>query len=400
MRIIYIPLEPYESRYSLQLLEWNRREFERLGIDYKIIYGQLLTTSKDINTGVVLDAHQRPYQALTQIAELIQMLHNKELKSTDFILFEDMFHPGIEALAYTFNLTEASNLRFSRPLIGMRCLAQTIDPDDFVHYTGMADWMRKYEEMVCRFIDIVFVASEEMLAFMTSAGWNVNAIVTGLPFGKNEVLERVDDVKGIPFDSRDRRVAFTSRIADEKQPEFYIAVAREYKKRYLADPVTFSFLSGTKLDSPLVVRAAIEGIVETYPMLSKNEYYKALLNTRIVFNCALQDWVSNTVSEADALGCNTLFPAYRSFPEVFNNDHTRLYVPWSVDDAVDKLRSLIRGRHTRTGEISNYQDKTIERTVEAIQKALDFKFSSISNYPGSDISYRKRIVEKALKGLV
>ena len=44
-----------------------------------------------------------------------------------------------------------------------------------------------------------------------------------------------------------------------------------------------------------------EGTLKIYENLKKDEYYKILADSRVLFNCALQDWVSNTVSEADAL---------------------------------------------------------------------------------------------------
>ena len=86
-----------------------------------------------------------------------------------------------------------------------------------------------------------------------------------------------------------------------------------------------------------------------------------------MLNCALQDWTSNTVSEADALGCNVLFPAYRSFPEIFANDHTRMYVPWSLQDAQDKLTLLLDKPHEKMGAISNWTSATIDRYIDIMQ---------------------------------
>jgi hypothetical protein len=109
------------------------------------------------------------------------------------------------------------------------------------------------------------------------------------------------------------------------------------------------------------------GLLTIYEDLEKNEYYNIVNDSRVVFNCALQDWVSNTVSEADALGCNVLYPAYRSFPETFANDHTRLYVPWSIDDAMDKLEALLYNPHPRMGEISDRNDSTIDRICDILK---------------------------------
>jgi hypothetical protein len=84
----------------------------------------------------------------------------------------------------------------------------------------------------------------------------------------------------------------------------------------------------------------------------------------VLFNCALQDWVSNTVSEADALDTNVLYPAYRSFPETFANDHTRMYVPWSMEDAMAKLEILLSKPSPSMGKISDWTNGTIDRMLD------------------------------------
>jgi hypothetical protein len=105
-----------------------------------------------------------------------------------------------------------------------------------------------------------------------------------------------------------------------------------------------------------------------------------------VFNCALQDWVSNTVSEADALGCNVLYPAYRSFPETFANDPERLYIPWSIDDAIAKLDVLLKKAHPNMGKISDYTDGTIDRICDILE-------GNGSKYLRTSSDYRKHTRE-------
>src|SRR5882672_7860131 len=120
MRIIYVPLEPYESRYTLQLLEWNEREFKRLGINYLVISGYSANTHS-ILTGVVLDAHVRTKWALHQISQLVIMAERNEFVPGDVIFFEDMYHPGLDALGYVFDLQYGNLVSLSlKPKVVMR----------------------------------------------------------------------------------------------------------------------------------------------------------------------------------------------------------------------------------------------------------------------------------------
>ena len=112
----------------------------------------------------------------------------------------------------------------------------------------------------------------------------------------------------------------------------------------------------------------------------------------MLFNCALQDWVSNTVSEADTLGTLTLYPAYRSFPEVFANNGRHLYVPWSMEDCISKLGNMFDDIKTGNlseyslGKISDYQNGTIERTLKVLA-GMGLKQHRDRQY------YRKQVAE-------
>jgi hypothetical protein len=368
-KLYYMGLESYQDRYTLQLTEWNRRVFERRGLDVVYVPGLNLNNDQKIVVGQVLDAHGRSYFGMSQMMNLVRLMQQGAVTSEDVILFEDMFQPGIESLPYILNQVPAT----SRPRVYVRCLAQTIDPDDFVHVWGMADWMSTYEKMVNCFVDGVLATSEEMVAHMRIAGWSAPIYnISGLAFGKEEVLERVGGQASlVPFEQRSMTVAFASRWDQEKQPGFYMdLIDRWYDSGGF--PVTFTLLQGSSLRSnnPQFVSRAREmaaaGRLVIHENLQKNQYYQLLNNSRVLFNCALQDWVSNTVSEADTLGCNVLFPAYRSFPETFANDHDRMYVPWSQQDAIVKLEKLLLQRHPNQGRISDWNDGAIDRIVDIV----------------------------------
>jgi hypothetical protein len=374
-------LESYEARYTLQLQDWNERVFGKRDIDYEIITGEELDNSKAIVTGSVLDAHGRTYYSLSQTMSLIQKMKNGEITSDDVIFYEDMFTPGLECLPY---IMDQSPPEF-RPKVYVRFLAQTTDPDDFLIREGMFDWMRKYEEMLDQFVDGIMVASEEFVAHLRIAGIKSPIYVTGLPYGKEEVRGRIDT--NVPLKERANRVGFAARWDDEKQPHFYMDLAEAY---YKIDPtMEFAIFCGhpeLKSNDPEYVERALalqggennsgwpdrKANFKIYTGLKKNDYYELLANSKVLFNCALQDWVSNTVSEADTFGTLTLYPAYRSFPEVFANNGNHLYVPWSLEDAIEKLQKMTSAIDNEDvskyniGKISDYQDGTIDRTLDAM----------------------------------
>jgi hypothetical protein len=373
-KLWYMGLEPYKARYTLQLQEWNRAVFERRGIDYEIVPGETLSNDQAIVTGQVLDAHGRTYFGMSQLMNLIRLMKAGEVTNEDVIYFEDMFQPGIESLPYILDQVSAN----MRPRIAVRCLAQTIDPDDFVHVWGMQEWMGHYEKMVDSFADIVLATNEEMVMHMKVAGWKAPVYnISGLAFGKDEVRSRVPGMLK-PFVERAFRVGFAARWDQEKQPDFYMDLIEEYYKLQALPyndwpQVEFCVFSGSKLRSnnssymERTRRLQAEGKLTVYEDLEKNDYYALLNDTRVLFNCALQDWVSNTASEADALGANILYPAYRSFPEAFANDPERLYVPWSLRDAVQKLVPLLQRPHANMGKFSAWNDGTIDRVCDIIE---------------------------------
>ena len=360
-KLFYMGLEPYEGRYTLQLEEWSRRAFKKRGLSWVSVPGTTIDNTKSIQVGQVLDAHGRSYFAMSQMMNLVQMMRNGEVTGEDCIFFEDMFQPGMESLPYIMDQIPAED----RPKVWIRCLAQAVDPDDFVHVWGMSKWMSLYEEMCNEFVTGVLASNEEMVAHMKIANWKAPIYnVSGLAFDKTEVRLRVGQLK--EWSERDQRVVFAARFDQEKQPDFFMDIAEQLAPT----GIEFALVQGGPLRSnnqKYVDRARnleTRGLLKIYENQKKNDYYEILNSSKVMFNCALQDWTSNTVSEADALNCNVLFPAYRSFPEIFANCHERMYVPWSKDDAINKLQKLLVQPHKDMGKISDWTSSTIDRYVD------------------------------------
>ena len=368
-KLYYMGLEQYEARYSLQLSDWNEHVFKMRGIDYEVIYGQEAANNGKIVHGSVLDAHGRTYYSLTQMAALVAKMQAGEITKDDIIFFEDLFTPGLESLFYIIDQTPKKY----RPKIYVRELAGVGDPDDFVNRTGMSSWMRHFELMVDSHVDGILVASEEFVSHLRIAGFKAPIYVTGLPFGKEEVLGRVPYIK--PISAREQRVAFSARWDDEKQPEFYMQLAQKFFKT--RPDVEFAVFTGhnelksnnkNHLEFARYLESSGIANFKIYTGLRKDDYYELLADSIVLFNCALQDWVSNTVSEADTFGTLTLYPAYRSFPEVFANNSKNMYIPWSLEDAAEKLEKMfLNPQSYETGAVSDWQDGTISRTLDIFE---------------------------------
>ena len=227
MKIFYMGLEPYEGRYTLQLQDWTERAYKKAGVEYVVVPGTTIDDSKAIVTGQVLDAHGRSYFGMSQLMNLVQMMKAGEITKDDAIFFEDMFQPGMESLPYILQQSPEEY----RPKIYLRCLAQAIDPDDFVHVWGMAKWMSLYEQMCNEIPNVnILATNEEMVAHMRIANWTAPIYnISGLSFGKEEVQGRVAQK---PFAERKMRVVFGARWDQEKQPGFFMDMINTWKSNF------------------------------------------------------------------------------------------------------------------------------------------------------------------------
>ena len=367
-KLFYMGLEPYEGRYTLQLQDWSEAAFKKRGIEYVVVPGETIDDTKAISVGQVLDAHGRSYFGMSQLMNLVQLMRNGECSGQDVVFFEDMFQPGMESLPYIMCQIPEEQ----RPTIYLRCLAQAVDPDDFVHVWGMSKWMSLYEQMCNEIPNVhILATNEEMVAHMRIANWTAPIYnISGLSFGKEEVLSRANNQVKL-WEERSDRVVFAARFDQEKQPDFFMDVIEMVKA--INPNIEFAVLSGGPLRSnnqkylDRALQMEADGKLTILKDLQKNDYYSVVNDSKVMFNCALQDWVSNTVSEADALGCNVVYPAYRSFPETFANDHTRLYMPWSKEDAVSKILAGVEAPSDKMGKISDWTNGTIDRMVDIMQ---------------------------------
>jgi hypothetical protein len=159
----------------------------------------------------------------------------------------------------------------------------------------------------------------------------------------------------------------------EKNPFFMMEVAEQFLFEN-PDYVWHVTTSGNSFKSmiPGVVDAMYE-LSERQPRfkmlsnLTKEEYYTELATAKIQFNSSLQDYVSWTILESTAFGCDVVFPNFRSFPEFIPAD--RLYKSFDMDSAVTLLNEVCNNYVPRIYDFADISD--LGRRMEAYIIAMD-----------------------------
>lgn len=297
-KLIWLPLEKLDQRYTVEWAEWFPAEFERLGIDYLTVEGDELTSS--IEHGQVLDAHGTNYYKFTQLAKLIKLMHEGEVNSKDKLLFADIWYPGIEALQYIACLTN------TRPKICGVLHAGTYDSSDFTYLHGMRPFGRPLEESWFSFVDELYVGSQyhRNMVLNNFSIPEEKIIVTGLPF--RDVSYKFKDVE-----KQDSMVIFPHRLDPEKHPEMFDALKGSFP--------SMRFVKTKELN------------------LKKTDYHAFLATANIVISFADHENFGYGMFEATNLGCIPLMPSKLSYAEYYPTE----FLYKDPYDLVEKIKRLI-----------------------------------------------------------
>lgn len=325
--LVHLPLEPYKSRYTELLADWELKAFSK---EFSVT--QVKPSSSvaiDVMAGRVLDEIGRPCYAMEQI---LHVLRGSKSRQIGKMYLSDFYTPGLDALAYSGKRFQASAF----------CWAQTFDLYDFT-YEKHLNWMRLWEFMALNLYKHVFVASSMLKELICSACASQEIAskihVVGLPFS-SEGVNATCNISLAPAEEID--VVYSSRWDLEKDPRFFLNVVESNPDLKFAVCTGHPDLVGTDDASVKhALRLEAAGKLRIFRGLAKARYYAILARSKVQFNCALQDWVSFTLLEALTMGCSPLYPNHRSFPEALMYSEPNLYMPNNLDDACYKLRSLV-----------------------------------------------------------
>lgn len=383
-RLIFLPIESYKSRYSQYTSVADgvyETCFKQLGINFKAIRPS--NELKTIKQGQVLDVQQRLNWCQAQISELVRMICEDEIDpQEDVIYLEDFFTFSFEAIPYAQSSKFGSWSQDHAKVFSF-CHAQSFDINDFT--AAWKWWLRPLEQMWFDYQEGVFCAARQMLPLIAGAGisltkgsrYKVHPV--GHAVNKDSMLRIADAEFAIPWEDRPKNVVYSSRWDLEKNPNFFMDLIEAVLKE--RDDITFTVCSGhTKLssnDPDLIFR--LESIVLKYPgkvwvldNINLNRYYSELKNSRVLFNCALQDWISYVLIDATINGCAPLFPNWLSFPDALERNTKHLYANMNLEDAKQKLYVLIDSN--KAIDVDWVYDK-YESTVKRMVQTMGFKLN-------------------------
>lgn len=343
--LYYVPLEPYKERYTMQWSAaktgWLERRWIEAEIPYTRIDGEMgELVDRPMKTGYVLDGVKRTRWGFSQVERILNLADNGVIKTDDVIYFDDFWHPGIEMLAYNFHLMKIAPRMFAF------LHAQSVDEFDFTY--PMRTWMRPFEQGIAAMLNGVFVdctiLKDLVVQGSICSGHKVH--VVGLPICVEEIRSRIPPLA--TEQPRKNHVVFSARWDWEKNPDFFLRVARQILKH--RDDVKFIVCTGSKMvrsNRPSLLAKLAEATLD-FPNniivkqgLSKEEYYHELAQAKIQMSTSDQDFVSITLLEASIAGAFPVYPYFRSFPEVLRREQQFFYERLDVGSAVFKLLSVL-----------------------------------------------------------
>jgi len=344
----YLPLPRYQERYTEYVSGHNgvfESALKELGIEFESI-----RPSNDlhtISTGVVLDVDVMTQWAFSQVYSMVRRITEGIVKEGDTIHCEDFWTPGFEQIPYALSMVGL----YGKVKLSSYCFAQSVDQNDFT-YKLMRDWIPAFEEARVNCFDKIFCASPDHADLMIDewgcqrdnfpkASWDAlrkKIVAVGTMFNSEHLRDhyRPDIGHG---DTRQRVIIYSSRLHEEKDPEFLLAVAADMYK--LDKKIEFHICTGSNAlnCAPHIAEAIAKAPnIQVFLGLAKIEYYKRLCYAAVQFNCAKQDFVSYTLLEAATFECTPFYPSNNeSFGPALGHSKELLY-----DKNEGSLRCAVR----------------------------------------------------------
>lgn len=350
MRIIYVPIEPLEERYTEQWYRVFPTEFKNEGFEVLTIDGLVLNNK--VSVGTFLDINSTVNYKNSQMMVIADMFHNNNIKDGDVFFFGDCEFWGIESLRLLSDMNNINIRIYSFLHAGSYTKGDAFEiATPYQKYTELG-WV-----MSC---DAVFVGSEYHKRTFTETRINKYAhdsdkkimidkiIVTGNPLFKNEYHK----FNGIKKD----KIVISNRFDWEKRPNLSLDFAQIIKNRHpnIDIVITTSRPEFKSNKNWLIEYARLlesKGVIRILDNLTKEEYHKELSESKIMITNSIEENFGYCIVEAIHYNTYPLCVNDLSHPELCNYDSDLLFD--DNDEILDKVEYLL----TCNKEITSYNNK-------------------------------------------
>lgn len=320
-KIIYLPLEHIESRYTTHMDRDISNYLDNLDRECIKVYPDIPVPTS-MKAGSFLDAEFTIRFKAAQIEEVARLYREDVIDSGDIIWSSDLWHPGLpESIAY-MNYFAKKDVKL-RGLIHAGSFTDT----DFVR--DMERWAKNFEDTLFDIADEIYCGSDFIKNDIIKKRL-INPdklVVTGFPLD----TENLDKVEKKP---KEDIVIFSGRNVDEKQPWLF----KQMEDR-LGD-----------------VHGGTQFINTLEHNFSKEEYYDLLSRAKVVVSFALQENFGFSIAEAVYLGCVPVVPNRLVYPEFYSEQ----YLYDTFDTACNKVNMALKGNLLAPLHSRDYQE-AIER---------------------------------------
>lgn len=285
-RVVIFALEPLDSRYTKQWLTGIPELID--SCRSRCSEANTLTvmgSQRDfaVTDGAFLNFSDTNYWKSSQLCHFVEYLDNGLINDDDVILFTDFWNPALIQVAYMRDL-----LGKSWQIHGI-AHAGAYDPSDILGLKMRPEWPHDFERSLFMASDVTYFASDfHRKMFLHNLDIHVDyedrAVLSGQPH--NAIIDHMKSIK-VPA-NKSREVIWPHRYNEDKQPEIAEALAEDF-----------------------------DMVITQKHKFSKDEFYRTLADTKVMFSCALHENLGISVMEGVMLDVIPLVPNRCSYAEMY-----------------------------------------------------------------------------------
>ena len=343
--IFLVPIEPLDNRYTKQWFDYIPSRLTQEFPDCQIVNVEGYAQSYERPTaGAFFDFAATCEYKASQAKIIAQLFQSGDVKPNDIFFFTDAWNQTIHYVQYIAELTN----------IPVKCVgiwhAGWYDPTDILGFTVKnSNWISQLEQSMFNAYDLNFFGTqqhwEKFKKRYPSAEYS-KARVAGYPL---DYLSQVSKLAS--FKDKRKMVVFPHRLNDDKAPYIF-----DWIKDYVRSTMQ---------------RMDIDFVKTQELGLSKEDYYKTLNESMVIFSANKHENLGIGTFEAMMLGSCPLVPDKLSYHEMYPDQYKY--------DAVEDMytdESYWKILATFIVDVIDNYDESVYNTIIEDSQAIFKKFFS------------------------